>query len=246
MKAMRILGLAEEASRGFDRIWQSMLSTGRPAPLIEVSEDSFSIRISSRRPDSAFMRTIHALTTRASEELILGHSTLVVLWHLRDHDSISLDEAVRVLQTDELAAGDILEELEEFQLIVKNASAPSRRETWFLAPEVRRLYEEARAAEELRTGIGVPPIAHALDDPSPSSDDAANSPSEPSLRTYIESKLRAGQQVLAAEIARELQCERTTVTAVLSAMRKDGIARVDPDGPQRGPGARWVLTPETR
>ena len=39
MTAMRVLGLAEESSRGFDRMWVSMISTGRPAPNVVAGED---------------------------------------------------------------------------------------------------------------------------------------------------------------------------------------------------------------
>ncbi|WP_449081463.1 ATP-binding protein [Rothia sp. 88186D007BW] len=39
MTAMRVLGLAEESSRGFDRMWVSMISTGRPAPEVIAEED---------------------------------------------------------------------------------------------------------------------------------------------------------------------------------------------------------------
>ncbi|KAA8719725.1 ATP-binding protein, partial [Corynebacterium flavescens] len=43
MNAMRVLGLVEQSSQGFDRMWLSMLISGREAPEVEEGSESVSV-----------------------------------------------------------------------------------------------------------------------------------------------------------------------------------------------------------
>ena len=57
---------------------------------------------------------------------------------------------------------------------------------------------------------------------------------------WLEGKLAMGETVYAAEAAEKLGMERSIVTEMLRKLRQDGVAQIDPSGPQRGPRTRWV------
>lgn len=64
-------------------------------------------------------------------------------------------------------------------------------------------------------------------------------PSVPAIE-WLRAKLAQGEPVYAADAAEALGLERSTVTQLLRQLRQDGVARIDPSGPQRGPRTKWI------
>ena len=79
MAALRMLGLAEEASRGFDRMWVSMLSTGRTPPSVAVTANSVEVSLSSGRVDEGFVVTLASLIDAYGDDLITSVNGLITV-----------------------------------------------------------------------------------------------------------------------------------------------------------------------
>ncbi|MDU0967990.1 MAG: ATP-binding protein [Actinomycetaceae bacterium] len=135
MGALRRMGLVEETSRGFDRMWLGMLSTGRDAPEIDASSEHVTIRIAAGNPDISFIRGLHQLADTHQSEEVYNYQTLILLWHLYQHRSMT-ESAVRTqTQTSELQARELLDWLtSDVRLLSLNTA--TRR--WILAPDAAR------------------------------------------------------------------------------------------------------------
>ena len=82
MAGMRQLGLAEESSRGFDRMWRSMLATGREAPEIEAGEFSLTVTLIASKPDTEFIAALARLRDVFGADVVDTVTSLIVLRHL--------------------------------------------------------------------------------------------------------------------------------------------------------------------
>lgn len=117
MSAMRILGLVEESSRGFDRMWASMLMTGREVPQVTLDDISVEVTLSAGRPNVGFIVAVHALIEKYGYEIITAVSTLIVLWHLYFHPLITLREVMKRSQTTELEARALMGFLQDEDIV---------------------------------------------------------------------------------------------------------------------------------
>lgn len=57
---------------------------------------------------------------------------------------------------------------------------------------------------------------------------------------WIEAQLADAQSLKPAHIAERLGIDRREATAMLRVLRFLGKARIDPQGPRRGPDTRWI------
>lgn len=209
MTAMRILGLAEESSRGFDRMWVSMLVTGRRPPEVNTTDTSVEVVISAGRPNRDFVKGILHLSQEYSTEQIQSVYTLVVLRHLFEHPLITLLEVMAQTQTHELGARELMDWLDETGLVIPVGNS---NKEWSASPRVRQSFGHEQQQAVASQGI----------------------------QGWLENKLLSGEQVTAKAAADELGVERMEVTETLRSLRRLKKARIDPDGPQRGPTTRWI------
>ena len=117
MGALRALGLAEESSRGFDRMFAAMLSTGRGMPEIEATEMYVKVVLAAGKPDGAFVRGVNDLAQRVAHEVVFSVSTLIVLNHLYHKPLITLNEVVARTETSMAEARELMELLTNYDLL---------------------------------------------------------------------------------------------------------------------------------
>lgn len=137
MNALHHLGLVEQTSRGFDRMWVSMLRTGRDAPLVEASDDHVEVYIAADTPNLTFMSGLHQLTQLHSHKAIDSVNTLIVLWHLFHHPLITLHEVQKKTQTNPLEAKQIMDWMTSTLSITEKARDADE---WVLSASTREMF----------------------------------------------------------------------------------------------------------
>ncbi|WP_237189441.1 ATP-binding protein [Rothia nasimurium] len=205
MTAMRVLGLAEESSRGFDRMWVSMISTGRPAPEVISGEDFVEVVMSAAAPDTDFIRLVHAAREAFPDYVWSSVNTLIVAWALWHHPVITFQQVVKQTQVTELEARELMGFLANVEIV----EALSRDE-WGWGSAMQDYVSLPSGAERLI-----------------------------SMEAWVRERAHNGG-VTAAEVAYKYGVERQEVTALLRRLRGQGLVRIDPSGPQRGPNTLWV------
>lgn len=134
MQALHRLGLAEETSRGFDRMWVSMLSSGRHAPSIEAEAFHVTVTFTADQVDTGFILWLHALQESGlAPETIRSLNALLVLKHLESAPTISATKASALMQTGVPESRAQLSWLTQTGLLQETDSG---RE-WQLTPSVR-------------------------------------------------------------------------------------------------------------
>lgn len=136
MKGVRILGLAEESSRGFDRMWASMLSTGRRAPIVEVTDFSVNVTLEASNPDTDFIVGLAKLAKSRGGEFTTSVNSLIILRHLADDLSLSFSTARKILQTNDIETRDTLDWLTSENILHK---VPNSLGEWVLNSAVKDL-----------------------------------------------------------------------------------------------------------
>lgn len=210
MTALRMLGLAEESSRGFDRMWASMLSSGRHIPELRAEESFVEVILSSGRVDTAFVKALTELKGAFGAEPFDSVNGLIIARHLMDNQILLCHTAAQLMQVSEDQAADTLRWYESLGFVEQLREA---RE-WILTTKARSL-------------MGLHIEGHI----------AATS-----VQDWILAQLKEGAALTTREVAEELGVDRAIVTGILRHLRTIGQARIDPDGPQRGPNTRWVLS----
>lgn len=208
MASMRSIGLAEESSRGFDRMWLAMLNTGREVPEGTATDEFVEIIFAAGNPDVAFIKAIHGLQERFSDEVINNLNTMLVLWKLWHAPLITLKQTAHSTQTSQLEASELLNAREDYGVVQRINNA----DEWVLSAQVAQL-----------SGKDLPTAAA-------------------SVQERIEAQLQDGNSVAAAELAERFGISRGEITNVLRHLRTLGRAQIDPAGPQRGSGTRWIAT----
>jgi len=208
MASMRSIGLAEESSRGFDRMWLAMLNTGREVPEVTATDEFVEIIFAAGNPDVAFIKAIHGLQERFSDEVINNLNTMLVLWKLWHAPLITLKQTAHSTQTSQLEASELLNALEDYGVVQRINNA----DEWVLSAQVAQL-----------SGKDLPTAAA-------------------SVQERIEAQLQDGNSVAAADLAERFSISRGEITNVLRHLRTLGRAQIDPAGPQRGSGTRWIAT----
>lgn len=208
MAAMRTLGMAEESSRGFDRMWEAMIRTGRDVPEVEETEAYVQVILDAQKPDDEFVRGLDRLADRFGREVVQSVSTLVVLWHLKSAPLITEQTARVKTQTTAREVDELMEEL-----VVRGVLDPVRdAKEWVLSGESRKL-------------LGMV-----------SSGDLATV----SVQEWIEAKLNDGEALQSAEVADYAGITAEQAGHIFRHLRDLGRAKIDPAGPPRGRGTRWI------
>ena len=105
--AARVLGLAEEYGRGVDRMYVSMMRTGRSLPVIVNDPGQVSVRLVGGAPNTHIARYVAGLPMVERDDT----DALLVLYHLCAHRSITPTVIAPVLQRSEGEADTILRRL---------------------------------------------------------------------------------------------------------------------------------------
>lgn len=207
MAAMRALGLAEESSRGFDRMWAAMISSGREIPEVIATETAVSVIFAGANPDVPFVQGLHALAKRFGAP-ISTVGALIILRHLYDAPVISLEVARDKTQQATNETRELLHSLEELGVLVKLNGT----DEWGLLTEARSLLGGEGTDEALSDGV----------------------------QSWAESQLEKGRTLQAAEIADRAGISTQEAGKILRDLRDQGKAKIDPAGPPRGRGTRWI------
>lgn len=208
MAAMRTLGLAEESSRGFDRMWASMIRTGRDVPEVLATEAYVQVVLDAQKPDVEFVKGLARLAARFGAEVSESVDSLIVLWHLNTAPLITEKTVKEKTQTSTREANELMEELVERGVLEPVRDAKE----WFLSPESRQLMGQAGEGE----------IATV------------------SVQEWVEAKLADGEALQSAEVAEYAGISTQQAGNILRHLRDLGRAKIDPAGPPRGRGTRWI------
>ncbi|MEN5074743.1 ATP-binding protein [Isoptericola cucumis] len=206
MSAVTTLGLAEQSSRGIDRMYREMIRTGRDGPVFTVDDLSVEVTFTSGAPNRSFARFVLGLP----EELQLDVNVLLVLRQLCRNEKLTLSTTARVLQVSDSIAERVLEAMATGRR--RLVARTGERTTWTLSPEARAelgsaVTYRARADDSTRQVV-----AHVGE------------------YGWITNRTIRNMFALDVQQAR----------AVLDRLRSEGILIKDPEGPERGPGIRWV------
>lgn len=208
MAAMRSLGLAEESSRGFDRIWAAMINSGRNVPEVITGENFVEVVLAAGKPDVAFIKSLHVLAATYGDDLIASINTLLVLWHLWRSPLVTMKQVLEATQCSRIEATELMASLCEFDIVQPVRDA----EEWVLSEKARQAMGKT------------------------STHDFASI----SIQEWVEGRLKAGEALVASEVAEATGLDRTDITQILRHLRTLGRAKIDPDGPSRGTGTRWI------
>lgn len=123
MAAMRVLGLAEESSRGFDRMWSSMISSGRMPPQVNANENHVEVILSSGDPDVEFIKFLNLMRANYNREIFTSVSVLIICQHLWLHSSVDLENVISSTQLSNIEANSLLETLVAQGILKKRESS---------------------------------------------------------------------------------------------------------------------------
>ena len=128
--AFKRLGLVERTGRGVERIYRSVLSTGRPAPSYEGS-DAHSVRVllPGGAADTDFVRLLADVHDRLQQAP--DWRLLLVLRSAADEGELTVNEVAKLLQADTQRARSVLESAVEMGLL--EAKGPKRNRTYHLS-----------------------------------------------------------------------------------------------------------------
>ncbi|SES24991.1 ATP-binding protein [Corynebacterium cystitidis] len=208
MSAMRILGLAEESSRGFDRMWASMLRTGRDAPEVEATQNSVEVVLAAGQPDTTFMQALAALTESFGPELAESVNTLIVLWHLWHSPMITEKTAMEKTQASRVEVKELMAALRDLGVLDTVRGA----DEWVLSAKAQKTMGKLKPGEIAAVTV----------------------------QEWIETRLNSGEALSSAEVSEKTGISRQEATEHLRHLRTLGRAHIDPTGPQRGPGTKWI------
>lgn len=212
MTAFRRLGLAEESSRGFDRMWAAMLRSGREIPEVIADDNFVSVTISAGRPDANFINGVNLLATKIPMDIANSVFTLIILKHLYRNPIITWADVLALTEVSEMEAHELIDLLEEYEVLT---ALGDRFPQWSLTSKVATMFSK-------ETVIHKP------------------------IEVWIREQLTAGISLAAREVAEIMGVGRSEVTAILSHLREQEEAQIDPHGPQRGPTTRWVAGPKLK
>lgn len=211
MAGMRALGLVEQQSRGFDRIWLSLLNSGRCPPRTQSDQLDFTVAMAAGAPDIGFIKAVDQVKMAFHVNVSASVSAMLILRYLFDHPLMTEKTAAELLQADLYAVQETCEWLERVEIIqrVRNLA-----DEWTLSEKVARIYSPYNGIDADKTAV--------------------------SVEEWIDSALKAGESLEASQVAKKFGVTRERVTEILRHLRNRGTARIDPDGPQRGRGTRWI------
>ncbi len=136
MNAMQLLGLDSWSSRGFDRMWLSMLSAGYEPPVVDASESAVDVVLFDGAPDLEFVELLTAIRAEYGRGVTRDAATLVVLRHLMAKGTVDLEMAALLQQASEPDARTLMTWLAQRGLLQRTAR---RRDEWKLSERVAAL-----------------------------------------------------------------------------------------------------------
>ncbi len=137
MAALRQLGLAEEPSRGFDRMWVSMLSSGRQAPSLNANGPFVEVTLPSGSVDSGFIRALYLLRTEFGESIFDSVNGLLVTRHLANNQILMTSTAARLMQVSDAQAQETLAWYSSQGFLEQLRDAPE----WILSARARAAFD---------------------------------------------------------------------------------------------------------
>ncbi|MDK8797691.1 putative DNA binding domain-containing protein [Corynebacterium sp. MSK044] len=137
MAALRQLGLAEESSRGFDRMWVSMLSSGRQAPSLNANGPFVEVTLPSGSVDSGFIRALYLLRTEFGESIFDSVNGLLVTRHLANNQILMTSTAARLMQVSDAQAQETLAWYASQGFLEQLRDAPE----WILSARARAAFD---------------------------------------------------------------------------------------------------------
>ena len=137
MGALRQLGLAEESSRGFDRMWVSMLSSGRQAPSLNADGPFVEVTLPSGSVDSSFIRALYLLRAEFGEAIFDSVNGLLVTSHLAHNQILMTSTAARLMQVSEAQAQETLAWYSSQGFLEQLRDAPE----WILSARARVAFD---------------------------------------------------------------------------------------------------------
>lgn len=143
ISALRQLGLAEESSRGFDRMWASMLSTGRQTPSLYADGPFVEVTLPSGEVDTDFIAALFVLRGEFGDAIFNSVNGLLVTRHLADNQILMTTTAARLMQVSEAQAHEILTWYASQGFLEKLREAPE----WILSPKARAAFSDGDSFE---------------------------------------------------------------------------------------------------
>lgn len=139
------LGLAEELSRGVDRMYREMIKLGKRPPEI-TDEAPFSVRVdlTGGAPNQTVARFVATLPITAQDDV----DTMLVLFTLMDRQQVTARELGPILQRGQAATEAVLQRLAEPGVDVVAPAERTTHQRWQLSP---RALAELRPALNYRT-----------------------------------------------------------------------------------------------
>lgn len=141
MRAFRRLGLAEESSRGFDRMWAAMLRSGREVPEVIATDSFVSVRISAGKPDANFIRGLMRLAEDVPEEVVTSVYVLVILAHLYRNPTLTWQELLAKTGIGEMEARELVDLLVEHRILVAHGE---RLPQWSLSSQAAKSFSKTQ------------------------------------------------------------------------------------------------------
>ena len=134
MNALHRLGLVEETSRGFDRMWVSMLSSGRDIPDVETDDFHVALTFASSVSDPGFVKALALLPDVIGDAAVGNVNVLLVLKRLITRTSaLTETTASALLQTGAVECREILAWMVGLGLLMHDPKGRS----WSLSSRVR-------------------------------------------------------------------------------------------------------------
>ena len=137
MAALRRLGLAEESSRGFDRMWVSMLASGRQAPSLNTNGPFVEVTLPAGNVDSDFIRALYLLRGEFGEPIFNSVNGLLVARHLANNQILMTSTAARLMQVSEAQAQETLSWYAGQGFLEQLRDAPE----WILSARARAAFD---------------------------------------------------------------------------------------------------------
>lgn len=211
MGAMHALGLVEETSRGFDRMWSAMLLIGRDTPEVLADDAHVSVTFTASTVDERFVLWLAELSSSGFDPTVItAVSTLIVLRHLQSAPSLSSSAAARILHLGVGEATAQLHWLSRARLMEPLSTRPSNE--WQLTDRARSALEASGA-----------PV-----------------PRQGAVETWIVAQTDEGRSISNREVTASTGAPSREVTKVLRYLADSHRIQKDPEGPSRGPGVRWI------
>ena len=105
VRVMHQLGFVEEIGIGVDRVYEALLRSGKEPPMFESRDDQVTCTIPNGSLDGAFVRFVEE---RSSKGDGMSLDELIVIHHVKVHQSIERATTARIIQRPDAVAASVL------------------------------------------------------------------------------------------------------------------------------------------